>query len=104
MIAQLDKYFIKLNPSKIYNRLISYFLFEGRPLTTKGRFINPLVFFNLGIGKKVSIGKKVTKPIFILGIGRSGTTILGSLMSIHKDVGFLNEPKALWYSILPETD
>ncbi len=43
--------------------------------------------------------KKVEKPIFILGTGRSGTTILGILMSIHKDVGFLNEPKAIWHSI-----
>ena len=48
--------------------------------------------------------KEVKKPVFILGTGRSGTTILGILLSMHKEVGFLNEPKALWHSIFPDED
>lgn len=93
-----DEY-IKTRPLKVYSRLLSYAFFEGRPLTTTGRWINPLVFFLFGIEKKLPQMKKVEKPIFILGTGRSGTTILGILMSMHKEVGFLNEPKALWYSV-----
>ena len=91
--------YIKTRPSKVYSRLLSYALFEGRPLTTSGRWINPLVFFLFGIEKKLPQMKKVEKPIFILGTGRSGTTILGIIMSMHKEVGFLNEPKALWHSV-----
>jgi len=91
--------YIKSRPSKVYSRLLSYALFEGRPLTTSGRWINPLIFFLFGVEKKFPQMKKVEKPIFILGTGRSGTTILGLLMSMHKEVGFLNEPKALWHSV-----
>jgi len=96
--------YIKTRLSKVYSRLISYALFEGRPLTTSGRWINPLVFFLFEIEKKLPQMKKVEKPIFILGTGRSGTTILGILMSMHKEVGFLNEPKALWHSVNSHED
>lgn len=40
--------------------------------------------------------RRVKAPVFILGTGRSGTTILGIVLSMHRDVGFMNEPKALW--------
>ena len=84
---------------------MSYALFEGRPVTTKGRWINPLVF---SILKKVTANnnkyKSVKKPIFILGTGRSGTTILGIVLSMHKEVGYLNEPKAMWHLIHPHED
>lgn len=96
--------YIKSRPSKVYSRLLSYALFEGRPLTTSGRWINPLIFFLFGVEKKFPQMKKVEKPIFILGTGRSGTTILGLLMSMHKEVGFLNEPKAIWHSINQHED
>jgi hypothetical protein len=48
--------------------------------------------------------KKVKSPIFILGTGRSGTTILGKLLSMHKSIGYLNEPKALWNFVYPYED
>lgn len=48
--------------------------------------------------------RKVRHPIFIVGTGRSGTTILGTILSLHPDVGFLNEPKALWHEIYPHED
>ena len=84
---------------------MSYALFEGRPVTTKGRWINPLVF---SILKKVAVNnnkyKPVKKPIFILGTGRSGTTILGIVLSMHREVGYLNEPKAMWHLIHPNED
>ncbi len=104
MIAQLDKLYIKTRRYKVYVRLLSYLFFEGRPLTTKGQWINPLVFLNYRIASVLPKFKKVQKPIFIVGTGRSGTTILGVLLSMHKDVAFLNEPKAIWNFAYPHED
>ena len=84
---------------------MSYALFEGRPVTTKGRWINPLVFSILKrVGRNNNRYKPVRKPIFILGTGRSGTTILGIVLSMHREVGYLNEPKAIWHLIHPHED
>lgn len=104
MIAQLDGLYIKTRPWKLWSRLISYTLFEGRPLTTRGRWINPLVFLLFSFEKRLPKLIPVKKPIFIIGTGRSGTTILGKILSIHKDVGYLNEPKAMWHYIYPYED
>lgn len=104
MIAQLDKYYLKIAKNRIFARLISYLFYEGRPLTTKGRWINSLVFLNFQIFSRISAPRKVFKPIFIVGTGRSGSTILGKLFSIHQQVGFLNEPKALWYYLNEKDD
>lgn len=104
MFAQLNTLYVKTRPAKALTRLISYAFFEGRPLTTKGRWINPLVFLHFRLEKELPQLKKVEKPIFIVGTGRSGTTILGALMSMHRDVGFLNEPKALWHSVFKNED
>ena len=105
MIAQINPLYIKTRPMKVITRLMSYAFFEGRPVTTKGRWINPLVF---SILKRISSNngeyKPVKKPIFILGTGRSGTTILGIVLSMHKAVGYLNEPKAMWHVIHPHED
>lgn len=104
MIAQLEPLYIKTRPLKVVTRLLSYALFEGRPLTTMGRWINPFVFGHFWVEKRLPQLKEVVKPIFIIGTGRSGSTILGVVLSMHKDVGFLNEPKALWHTIYPEED
>lgn len=104
MIAQLDSFYIKTRPWKLWSRLVSYALFEGRPLTTRGRWINPLLFLLFSIEKRLPQLRPVKKPVFIIGTGRSGTTILGKIISIHKDVGFLNEPKAMWHYIYPCED
>ena len=105
MIAQLSSNYIKTRPMKAISRLISYAFFEGRPATTKGRWLNPLVLSLLtGISCSRSKFKPVEKPIFILGIGRSGTTILGLILSMHHDVAYLNEPKAIWHIIHPNED
>ncbi|MGA9380128.1 MAG: sulfotransferase [Phormidium sp.] len=104
MIAQMDSLYIKMRPTKAVSRLLSYALFEGRPVTTKGRWINSLVFALFALEKRLPQMKKVEKPIFIIGTGRSGTTILGMILSMHRDVGFLNEPKALWHAIAPQED
>lgn len=46
----------------------------------------------------------VRRPIFIIGCGRSGTTILGTALSQHKDITYLDEPRYLWISAYPKTD
>jgi hypothetical protein len=104
MIVQLDADYVQARPTKALSRLVSYALFEGRPVTTRGRWINPLVFGQLAVAKKIPQLKSVRRPLFIVGTGRSGTTILGKVLSLHRDVGFLNEPKALWHAIHPHED
>lgn len=104
MIGQINKEYIKTRTWKLYSRMLSYFLFEGRPLTTRGQWINPLVFIVYKIASFLPKLKIIKEPIFIIGTGRSGTTILGIIMSMHKQVGFLNEPKALWHEAYPFED
>lgn len=104
MVAQIDKHYIKTRPGRLWSRLLSYFLFEGRPLTTKGRWINPLIFALLRLQKMLPIEVEPQRPVFILGTGRSGTTILGIVLSMHRHVGFLNEPKAIWASLTNNED
>jgi hypothetical protein len=43
-------------------------------------------------------------PLFVMGCGRSGTTILGNLLGIHPQVTYLNEPYHLWAAIHPALD
>lgn len=104
MIAQLDFNFIKMRPSKLWARLIAYVFFEGRPLTTKGQWFNSVIRVWFGIIVRLPINKSLSNPVFIVGMGRSGTTALGSVLSIHKDFGYLNEPKALWNKVFPQDD
>jgi hypothetical protein len=104
MVAQVDSRYFKTRPTKLASRLVSYALFEGRPVTTRGQWINPLLFAHFALEKKLPQFRKVEQPVFILGTGRSGTTILGVVLSMHREVGFLNEPKAMWHAIYPEED
>ena len=104
MIAQLDKDLLKMRPMLVPRRLISYICFEGRPLTTRGRWINPVLFASFGLMKRLPALRQVQKPIYILGTGRSGTTIMGLLFHLHPQCGFLNEPKAMWHAIYHQED
>ena len=99
MIAQLDALYVRIRPWKLWSRLLGYAMFEGRPLTTRGRWINPIVFGHFAVEKRLPQLKPVERPVFILGTGRSGTTVLGMVLSMHREVGFLNEPKALWHAV-----
>jgi hypothetical protein len=45
-----------------------------------------------------------TAPIFIIGCGRSGTTLLGELFGTHPAVRYKYEPYHLWAAIDPVTD
>ena len=104
MVAQIDTRYRAYGFRPVARRLSSYSLFEGRPATTKGQWFNPVVFAWLNTLAAVPGSPKVDRPVFITGLGRSGTTILGVLLSLHRDVGFLNEPKAMWHVIDPRQD
>ncbi|RJQ28249.1 sulfotransferase [Candidatus Parcubacteria bacterium] len=47
--------------------------------------------------------KFLSRPIFILGCGRSGTTILGKMLGHHYQLTYLNEPRDIW-QVIPQTD
>lgn len=99
MVAQIEKQMLKAYPFKILGRLYSWLLVEGRPLTTKGRWINSIVFAGFKLHQLLPLKKHADRPIYIVGTGRSGTTVLGTLFSMHKSTVFLNEPKAAWHFI-----
>ena len=47
---------------------------------------------------------EISRPVFIIGCGRSGTTILGETLSRHPQIAYLNEPRHLWLYAYPQTD
>lgn len=104
MIAQIDRDYLNYGLIRVARRIVSSSLYEGRPLTTQGLFINPLVFAWLNTLASLPGLPVVDRPVFITGLGRSGTTILGILLSLHRQAGYLNEPKALWHVIDPRQD
>jgi len=104
MVAQLDPAYIRMSPANSLVRLFSYACFEGRPLTTRGRWFNPVVNAHLRFARHFGSRDVVRKPVFIVGMGRSGTTILGVVLSMHRQVAFLNEPKAMWHLVHPHED
>jgi glycosyltransferase involved in cell wall biosynthesis len=46
----------------------------------------------------------IEKMAFIIGCGRSGTTILGDILSLHRDVHYYFEPWHLWRVVDERTD
>ena len=43
-------------------------------------------------------------PIFLIGCGRSGTTLLGELFAAHPELSYVHEPYHLWAAVEPMTD
>lgn len=99
MIAQVDLEYLKRRPISALRRIVTRLCFEGRPLTTSHRWLNSIVFAHFAIEKHLSFWKSIKQPVFIVGSGRSGSTILATLLSFHPHVGLLNEPKAIWHTI-----
>ncbi len=104
MIAQLDPDYIRTRPTKALSRVIAHLLLQGRPLTTAMRWLNGPLLAQYRLAMRLPMPQIVEKPVFVLGTGRSGTTILGKVMGMHKDLLFLNEPKALWHAACPIDD
>ena len=53
---------------------------------------------------KLKKSSYVFSPVFIIGCGRSGTTILGDSLSQHPEIKYLNERRDLWHKSYPEFD
>lgn len=104
MIAQLDGDYVRRRPAKAAVRVLSWALFEGRPVTSRGHWINPIVLAWLNAVRRLPASRSDPAPVYVVGTGRSGTTVLGKVLSLHPDVGFLNEPKAMWYVVHEEDD
>lgn len=104
MVAQIDRKMLALRPIKALTRVLCWALWEGRPLTTRGRWVNPLVMLGFRVAQAFPVLKSSQSPLFIVGTGRSGTTVLGKLLSVHQDIVFLNEPKALWHFACGDED
>ncbi len=47
--------------------------------------------------------KPLETPVFLLGCGRSGTTILGKSLGKHPQITYLNERRDLWEAFYPES-
>jgi hypothetical protein len=58
----------------------------------------------LGAIPRKSGRRNIATPIFIIGCGRSGTTVLGKIFMSHPGVSYLREPYHLWRAIDPRTD
>ena len=43
-------------------------------------------------------------PVFLIGCGRSGTTVIAKILSAHSDISFINEPRTLWMQVFPYFD
>ena len=71
MPAQIDRALLRTRPSKALERLVAATLFEGRPLTARGRWLNPLALA-LAARHARGAGGADARPIFVLGTGRSG--------------------------------
>lgn len=104
MPAQLDRRYAAARPTKALARMLAAGLFEGRPLTARARWLNPLVFAGLAAARALPQLAPVRAPLYLIGTGRSGTTWLGKVLSLHPELGFLNEPKALWHAAIPDED
>jgi hypothetical protein len=104
MVAQIDVDYLKARPARLWIWLLNDGLLEGRPLTTRGQWVNPLLFLGLALQKRPPQMRKVKALIFLLGTGRSGKTIIGIVLSMHRDVGFLNEPEEMWSTLRDDED
>ncbi|WP_417875632.1 sulfotransferase family protein [Winogradskyella sediminis] len=59
------------------------------------KIINHYKFITLKKGKTL-------QPVFLIGCGRSGTTILGKTIGKHPSITYLNERRDLWHQAYPE--
>lgn len=104
MVAQIDQTYLRYNPSVLWPRLLAYAVFEGRPLTTRGQWLNPAILAGYQIWTRWPGHKPAKAPIMLYGQGRSGTTLLGRVLGLHPQLAFLNEPKALWHAAVGDDD
>jgi hypothetical protein len=104
LLAEIDRNFVRMAPGRVPSRLLAQAFFEGRPPMTRGRQLDAVTLRHLSLVTKQWRGRRVDRPIFVVGIGRSGTTLLGRVLASGKGVGYLKEPKAMWHRALADED
>lgn len=85
---------------------------SGRPLAPERvkPWIRPFYYGALGSRARILARLRPTRvtdgaaPIFIIGCGRSGTSLLGEFFAAHPAVRYLYEPYDLWAAIEPAAD
>jgi glycosyltransferase involved in cell wall biosynthesis len=86
--------FVRRNLANPFTPLARWLAFQGLHLAARMRVWLPL-----------PDKKNVPAPaIYIVGSGRSGTTILGEVLEAHKSIHYLFEPVYLWRVICNATD
>lgn len=93
----IDALYFKTRPAKAISRLFTELVFEGRQFPARWMWTNKINSTLLNMAIWLPQVRQVHEPIFILGMGRSGTTILSKVLSLHPDVSLLNEPKLIWH-------
>lgn len=71
------------------------------------RLIKKLVYYlKLFFNRELSYFKNKDlvefRPVFLIGCGRSGTTILGHTLGNHNEICYLNEKRTIWHSAYPD--
>jgi len=54
--------------------------------------------------RHMPVSRRWRNIVFIVGCGRSGTTLLGEMLADHPEVHYLNEPRDRWSAVDPLTD
>lgn len=91
--------------SQIFDRRIAFHWLTYNPdaFSPKDEY-----FYRTGNVPKINLTDKTPppswSPIFIIGCGRSGTTIISKILSGHSEVCFLNEPRSIWIQTFPNFD
>jgi 1,2-diacylglycerol 3-alpha-glucosyltransferase len=60
--------------------------------------------FAADLRRHISYSPRWRNIVFVVGCGRSGTTLLGTLLAAHPDVHYLNEPRDRWTALASATD
>ena len=68
------------------------------------RLSKELEYLNKELKFQFSYKKSEFQPVFLIGCGRSGTTVLGNTIGKHESITYLNERRDLWHQAYPGFD